>query len=331
MFRNENDLLKSLRKAVMNYDWFDNSIDEYVKPLNKNELKELESYRDTDGLLNFTKIKDMDLLARLVKNVERKNTIEEMELTKTNPFNVENKGSMQDYVASLVDELLPLIGLKEAHVSVDTPAGKATIDVKHGEEPKVVYEVADDDCKESKLTYTVKDENDVEDKIEVTTENEITPTEFESLPFEVEPLEDENFDDELVLDDDPLDFDDCECLSDGRVVKVFDCSSKTGNPQYYHAVKHICEVEHFPTSDVYGYYDEDAPMDFDCAVVIPNVWDKLTSSDIEVFSDMVGSDSKITVYVIDPEDFSLREIETVFDLFEYEMTPQQEEVMFRHE
>ena len=317
MFRNERDLLKSLRKAVMNYDWFDiTTPEETIKPLNKTELKELESYRDTDGLLNFTKIKDMDLLARLVNNVERKNALEEMELSKTNPSTVENEGSMQDYVASLVDELLPLMGLKEAHVSVDTPAGKAKIDVKHGEEPKIVYEISDNECKDTSLTYTVKDENDVTTELEYVKDVE---------PVSVEEIESEHL---VVPEDEVIDLElNDEC--DNRVVKLFECGFPH-NPQYYHAVKHICEIEHFPYCGVYGRDDFDAPSDIDVAIILPNVWGKIAGCDVECFMSMIEEDG-IDVYVIDPEDYYLKKIESPFDLLEYEMTPQQEEVMFGHE
>lgn len=310
MFRNENDLLKSLRNAVNRYDWFNtNSTKEEINPLSKRELQELESYRDVDGLLNFTKIKDTDLLSRLVNNVERKNALEEKTIVENTKSN-----STQDYVASLIDELLPLMGLKEANVSVDTPAGKTQINVKQGEEPKIVYEIPKKDCKDTTLTYTVKDNEDVTTDFEYTTNAEPIVT---------------HIDNDFVCTSASTIVDDCKEECDDRVVKLFDCSFPH-NHQYYHAVKHICEIEHFPSCGVYGYDDFDTPSDIDVAVLLPNVWGKIGGCDVECFMSMIEEDG-IEVYILNPEDYAMTKIESPFDLLEYEMTPQQEGVMFRYE
>ena len=310
MFRNENDLLKSLRKAVRNYDWFNtNDVKEEIKPLSKRELQELESYRDDDGLLNFTKIKDMDLLSRLVNNVERKNALEEKTIVENTKPN-----STQDYVASLIDELLPLMGLKEANVSVDTPAGKTQINVKQGEEPKIVYEMPKKDCTDTTLTYTVKDNEDATTGFEYTTNAEPIVT---------------HIDNNSVCTSASTIVDDCEEECDDRIVKLFECGFPH-NPQYYHAVKHICEIEHFPSCGVYGHDDFDAPSDIDVAVILPNVWGKIAGCDVDLFMSMIEEDG-IDVYILNPEDFDMKKVESPFDLLDYEMTPQQEGVMFGHE
>ena len=309
MFRNENDLLKSLRNAVNRYDWFNTNTpkDEKITPLTKKELQELEDYRDTDGLLNFTKIKDMDLLSRLVNNVERKNALEENKLADDCCMKHDYS---QDYIDSLVYELLPLIGLREANVTVDTPSCKAKINVKQGEKPTVVYETPKEPCNDATLTYSVTDDDNVTTGLGVMTNEGPVCSEAPKCDNEVIDLE---LADEV----------------DDRVVKLFECGFPH-NPQYYHAVKHICELEHFPYCGVYGRDDYDAPENIDVAVLLPNVWGKIAGCDVECFMSMIEEDG-IEVYVLNPEDYAMTKIESPFDLLEYEMTPQQEGVMFRHE
>lgn len=308
MFRNENDLLKSLRNAVNRYDWFNtNSTKDEITPLTKKELQELEDYRDTDGLLNFTKIKDMNLLSRLVNNVERKNALEENKLA--NDCCMKHDYS-QDYIDSLVYELLPLMGLREANVTVDTPSCKAKINVKQGEKPTVVYETPEEPCNDTTLTYSVTDNDNVTTGVELTTNEDVKCSDMPKTENEIIDLE--------LVDE-----------VDDRVVKLFECGFPH-NPQYYHAVKHICELEHFPYCGVYGRDDYDAPENIDVAVLLPNVWGKIAGCDVECFMSMIEEDG-IEVYVLNPEDYTMTKIESPFDLLEYEMTPQQEGVMFRHE
>ena len=318
MFRNERDLLATLHNAVKNYNWFGyDSEDEYIKPLTKKELQELEMYRGTDGLLDFTGIKDMTLLSRLVSNVERKNALEEQSLGS-------EEETMQDYVTSLVDELMPLMGLREAHVSIETPSGKAKIDMKQGETPKVVYETSDDN-KQENIEYTVVGDEKTDADLSLGVDLGSSKGDYTSVSC-VEFL-----DDPVVLDENAENDEtpaDTETVSSGLAVKLYDCSTDH-NPKYYHAVLHICETEHFPDYGVYGRYDT-TPEKIDVAIILPTVWGKITSSDVDYFINMI-KDNNTKVYVIDPETFELLSIETPFDLFDFEMTHQQEGVAFRDE
>ena len=92
-------------------------------PLTQEELDELETYRDEEGYLDFSKVKDRKNLLRLVELVDRKNAIEEMNERKTQPV------TLREHISELIDELLPIMGLHEANLKVSTPAGTASINV----------------------------------------------------------------------------------------------------------------------------------------------------------------------------------------------------------
>ena len=130
MFRNEKELLNSLFGRLK-------GIKEEIKPtpLTKEEKAEIESYRDSDGLIDLTGVKCFNELKRLVELVDRKNHIEEL--------TVKDNDSIQSFVGDLVTELLPFLGIDKASVNVNTPAGKASVEVEQGKEPKVTYDFSE--------------------------------------------------------------------------------------------------------------------------------------------------------------------------------------------
>ena len=134
-------------------------------PLTKEELDELETYRDEEGYLDFSKVKDRKNLLRLVELVDRKNAIEEMNERKTQPV------TLQEHISELIDELLPIMGLHEANLKVSTPAGTASINVKQGEKPVVVYDTNDKN-EGTNLSYTVTAEETVEPETDDTEDSE---------------------------------------------------------------------------------------------------------------------------------------------------------------
>lgn len=333
MFRNENELLKSLYNAANRY-YYPKAVEKeeamvnesILEPLTSDELAELEKYRIKTGVLDFTKIKDFNTLTRLVENVERKNTIESAEYQPA----IDKDSGMKDYVAELVDELLPLMGLKEANVSIATSAGKTKINVKKGQAPEVIYENADENTKTPSFEYTVIDKNDNKNKYNIGVDlghpnGDTTITATLGTPeFEQPVMVDTNYAPQA---------EECNCEgfefdSSDLVVKLFECGG-VHNPAYYHAVKYICETVHFPNSGVYGY-NEVMPEYTNVALLLPNVWGKISEDDVEFFTDMMEHND-VKVFVVDTEDYTLHVIESPFDLLDYEMTPLQEEVLFSHD
>jgi hypothetical protein len=126
MFRNEEELINSL------FHKLNGKNESRPAPLTSKELNEIEEYRDNDGFIDLTHVKSFTELQRLIELVDRKNHLEELDSQETT--------SLQDTVTDLIAELLPIIGVDKANLKLNTPEGKATVEVVKGEKPKVVYE-----------------------------------------------------------------------------------------------------------------------------------------------------------------------------------------------
>lgn len=307
MFRNEFQLLKSLSDTLNHRGTPNFFLDEDNTALTVEEEKELNQYRDKDNSLDFTSVTSLKDLCRLMNNLRKKNKKET------------SNEDMSKYISSLIEEILPIMGVKEANVSVDTPAGKAHINVAQDKEPKIVYEQPDENTQESTLTYTVKNEDESETVLDVT--KTVPVVEEEKLPFE----DDITLSETLGTCEELIDLDMCEPKA--KTVRLYDAPG-VHNPQYYHAVKYICEELLFPFDNVYGYEDEDAPHVPDVMVILPNVWGKISSFDLDFVDTMMMENENITTYILDPETFELKNIDNIFDLYDYVMTTQQEETLY---
>ena len=176
MIRNEKQLLESLFNKIKK---------EYAKPapLTQAELAEIETYRDKDGLIDLTGVKCYNNLKRLIELVDRKNHLEEITLQDNN--------SIQSFVGDLVTELLPLVGVNKATLKVDTPAGKASVEIEQGQEPKITYDLLDTVDKPT-LTYTVQKCDNGERTYTLAPKEEAVVPEVttpEVTPVEVAPVE----------------------------------------------------------------------------------------------------------------------------------------------
>lgn len=292
MFRKEQELLDELLKAVKGT--------QKPKPLTKGELSEIEKYRDSDGIIDLTGVKDMDTLNQVVNLVDRKNHIEELETGNT----------AQDYVGDLINEILPLIGLEGAKLNISTPSGNASVEVEKGKKPVVKYDIPNKEEKEdSTLTYTVKPEWDVE-------KNTVQPCEI-ILPEGLEDALLGLYNNKLQEDITTL-----EKASDERVVQLVSVGG-VYNPQYYNAVHYICDNEHFPECGVYTE-DEIVSNKVDIYILLPNAFNKMTIGAVERYAEKMDNDGA-AVYIIDPETFELEEITESDELWEYGMTEAQED------
>lgn len=301
MFRNENELLKSLFNRLGGVK------ESKPAPLSDAELNEIEAYRDANGLIDLTGVKSFNDLKRLVELVDRKNHVEM----------VEKGATLQDTIGGLVSELLPLLGVDKASVKVATPAGKASVEVEQGKTPKVVYDV-NDKTNETTLTYNVvpTDEVVVEDCSLVNCkgcpdfEECYTPLDSEHIasgPQGTTPIS------EL----EPLP----QCTEEVQAVRVCMVGG-INNPLFRDAVAHICETELFPNADVYSDVEE-WDEETDVYILVPNAFGKITGIAADIYSDVFNNGAK--VYMIDVETFELTEISQPFDLYDYVMTEAQEE------
>lgn len=323
MFRNEKELLNSLFGRLK-------EVKEEIKPtpLTKEEKAEIESYRDSDGLIDLTGVKCFNELKRLVELVDRKNHIEEL--------TIKDNDSIQSFVGDLVTELLPFLGIDKASVNVNTPAGKASVEVEQGKEPKVTYDFSEK-TDDTKLTYTVTPTETTVDEPtidEICAVNECgTCPQIENCIKDVRNLGLISPLDVPVYGEDVKTV--CstnECAESDNVVVdlthnvVLDPVGGDYNPAFYNAVLHICETEYFDESDVYRF-DEELPEKVHLWVLLPNAFGKISETYINEYIEYM--DNGASVSIMDPETFELTGITNPFDLYEYAMTEAQEEALRR--
>lgn len=323
MFRNEKELINSLFHKLNGKD------ESRPAPLTTDELNEIESYRDSEGLIDLTRVKSFNKLQRLIELVDRKNHLEELDTKET--------GSFQDTVGDLITELLPLIGVEKANVRLNTPEGEATVEVARGEKPKVTYDVKTKDS-DPTLTYTVQyaqEEDKPVDLNEVCTSYvcDSCPHLTECFNEVVNAMKDcgitpENAlvsnEGEKINELDKVDEPSSIAEDTPRTILVVSAGGSY-NPAFENAVAHICELEHFQDADVYTTF-EDLPEKIDTYVLIPNAFGKIFQAAAEEYSDILVQ-SNADVYMIDPETFELVRITNPFDLFDFAMTEAQEDAL----
>lgn len=278
MFRNESDLLSSLVKAVKSMKMTQNN--DYFNDINK--------YRDTNGMINLTNVKDMNEINRIIDLVDKKNFIEELE----------NSTNLQEKAEGLASVLKDVFDVDKVKVSISTPDGESF--AKIGFEPdEWIREEKEDNTFEKKPLVdecsSVKCETNEDEKVNNDVKNETN-----------------------VLEDDFVD------ETDGRVVVLHSVGGDVFNAPFYNAVLHICENEHFPEC---GVYDEDdlCPEDVDIHLLLPNIWGKMLVGAVEYFIERMNNGEK--VYVVDPEFFDLEEITNPNMLWDFVMTKTQENLI----
>ena len=278
MFRNESDLLSSLVKAVKSMKMTQN----------KDCFNEINKYRDTNGMINLTNVKDMNEINRIIDLVDKKNFIEELE----------NNTNLQEKAEELANSLKDMFNIDSVKVSISTPEGESF--AKIGFEP-------DGFACEEKETNTIEKKPLVDECSSV----KCKTTEGEKVNNDVK-------NETNVLEDDFVDG------IDGRVVVLHSVGGEAFNAPFYNAVLHICENEHFPEC---GVYDEDDlyPEHVDIHLLLPNMWGKMLEGAVEYFIECMYNGEK--VYVVDPEFFDLEEITEPNMLWDFVMTKIQENLI----
>lgn len=114
---------------------------------------------------------------------------------------------------------------------------------------------------------------------------------------------------------------------DNEVIVLHSVGGEAFNAPFYNAVLYICENEYFPESGVYAE-DEDYPEKVDVRILLPNVWNKITTDAIEYFEECLANGEEI--YVIDPETFDLIDINNNIELWDYAMTSVQESIIHNY-
>ena len=279
MLRNVNELMGSLFHKL--YD-----IEAKPEPLTKDELNEIESYRDEDGYINLTGVKSNDELTRIVELVDRKNHIEELES--------EKESSIETLANELATEFLPFLGLDAARLNIKTPAGEASVTIEKDKEPVIKYETKVETPEPDKISYCVNDLDYACNKLNDT--SNVNP--YREMFAETPTV----------------------CLADERAVQLV-MAGGVYNPEYYNAVLHICETEHFPNCGVYAQ-DDATPKVLDAIVVLPNAFGKMYDDEVETFVDMMIEDNT-SVYIVDVNTFQLNKIMNPSDLWDYGMTEAQ--------
>lgn len=313
MFRNENELLDALFNRLN-----DNKMSAPMpSPLSKDELNEIETYRDADGIIDLTGVTSRNDLKRLVELVDRKNHIEMLE----------NKTTFQDEISNLVNELLPLLGVDKASVKVATPSGKASVEVEQGKEPKFTYDINKNDV--SKFTYTIMPNNkDVsinnEKPSSFKNDDECSLASCKGCPDFNECYTTLDSDHIVSKPQDTTPIPELEpipsCIDNPQTVFVTAVGGDY-NPLFCNAVTYICENEHFPEANVYCEY-EDLDGEPDVYVLVPNAFGKIYTTAAKIYSDKAANGAE--VYVMDVDTFELMEITNPFNLFDYAMTEAQE-------
>lgn len=320
MFRNEQELLNSLFNRL--HPKADSTKTPF--PLTSEEIAEIENYRDNDGYINLTQVKSMSDLKRLVELVDRKNHLEEIE---------NGPETIQDYIGDLLNKLLPLAGVEKASVKVNTPAGKASVEVEQGKTPKIVYDT-NNKCEDTTFTYTVTPSDTVETNLDETChlhECQTCPDFKECFNDVVEKLNNNGMTlDEAVANTDLFPEEDVTPLTDDEAkfaTAVLDVAGGDYNPLFYNAVLYICEnSKEFENYDIYRF-NEEIPEDVNTYILLPNVFGKIFESAADSYAEYLRNGA--TVYLIDPETFEFVEITNPFDLYDYVMTEAQAELILR--
>lgn len=328
MFRSEFNLLEQLFRSLEKETYCKNN----CKKQTKNNV-DIEKYRDKDGFINVTKVKNFDEVKDVINAVEKKNR-EEM--------NCNNVETMAEQFAS---ELQDIFNVDSVKVTVKTPEGEAHVNkTKETQKPQVCDNVVTEPVKKfvgvvNGVEYDmVEDYNKaINEAIKSGSVSAYTKTEIKSVD---ESKEKENAEEVVVEkshgdepgecgdlgvvntdveESDDLGFDEEDF---GEVVVLHNVGGDVRNYPFYNAVRYICEREYFPNSGVYEY-DEVHPEKVDVNVLLPNMFGKILTEAIEYFAERLADGEE--VFVIDPETFELIEITDESELWDgYSMTKAQE-------
>jgi hypothetical protein len=166
-------------------------------------------------------------------------------------------------------------------------------------------ESMEDDANEEDVKSTASDEKEV-----------IIPQTFD----ETKPIKSECFGEVVGENKKQLkDYDQEEVM-----VMLDDVGGDVYNPLFYNAVRHICETQYFPINGVYTYREVE-PNECDIVILLPNVWGKITGEFIEIYEKYLKDGGKL--FVINPETFECIEIKTPENLWDFEMSIIQEEMI----
>ena len=283
MFRSKRELLNGLYKAMNgitetepNEKWFD-----------------IEKYRDEDGFIDLTSIKDFKELRNAIDFIEKSCTMDKLN---------EGKENLQSIAEGLANELLPMLDADKVKISLETPEGKASVNLEKSDKKLTIK---DDDIKNNYYTH-------------VDLKNE-KPQEIDKP---VEKEEDETVGE--ICCDSEQDNEKSKKEDKGEPIAVIYDVGGNNNPLFMNAVQHICQNIHFPDCEVFVADGEYYPEDANVHILVPNAFGKMYEYTIDEFTRYFSEDDEI--YVIDPETFELTLIMSPFELEDYAMTRRQEQI-----
>jgi hypothetical protein len=288
--------------------------EEVIFPPTEEELAELEKYRNKDGVLDFVSVKNNKDLIRLMNVVERISAIKELVdagiIDENHRLIVDNKEpeqspyeKMAGHVGDIINEILPLMGLKNAELRVNCPDGSATVSVGVGKKPTIIYDfkkkqkeeqVCEEVCEDVK---TCKTECCEPQDMICTEGGYCLKAEDLSISDDVLPCYEES-----VLPED--------------AVKVYYFGGERNEP-HYRDMLYICE-KYFPGKTVIPEYDVNRA---NTAVIIPNVWEKIYAYELETLSGLLTDGMEL--FVLSPNYHTMRPVKWL-ELQQMVMTPQQE-------
>lgn len=331
--------------------------------LTEKELNDIEKYRDENGFINLVDVNDFDEMKRIIDLVDKKNELEEEETMETpekdcdimkyiidlvgnnNEIDDENKEYLNNFVKGLTDDLLKFTGVNNAKIKFETPNKSIHIEANEGEEPKFSVTTSASTCND-KPSICKCDSNDFvwktgfcqcnSDDLKLQPElcdcgkpksecgycdsgtccepkhhtcETKNNNKIENRKVVFQPNEQALFE----LEDD----------EDISVVVVYNAGGMF-NAQFYNAVMHICELEHFKYDDIYSENDVNA-LCADKVVLLPNAWGKIYESVADTFAKQIMDGQE--VYIINPDSFEIKRIMEPLELWDYAMNNVQEEII----
>lgn len=124
MFKNESELLATIADTLKT-----------IKSIkNYNNFNDIEKYRDKDGFINLTSVKDKKELNRIIDLVETKNFIEELE----------NNTNLQEKAEGLAKSLKDMFNVDSVKVKISTTDGESFAEVGSDKENNEIIEETSD-------------------------------------------------------------------------------------------------------------------------------------------------------------------------------------------
>lgn len=285
--------------------------------LTNKELDEIEKYRDDDGFINLTQVKNMDTISHIIDLVDRKNNLEANS----------NKTTLNDVAQDILNDITSAFDLEGANLIISTPKEKGEASFKqennNTQSNKNETSNMNVDKKTNKHQHKQCTKHCCSDNCKCN-ENKNTDKATYKNDYQSNCVDDYINNKKVQIDKElfePLD----EELEFERTVLLADVSGMY-NPQFYNALLYICDELLFPDCGIFCEQDM-TPEDADCIVLVPNVWNKI---DLEaaIFFYQLLDEKNIELYIINPETFELIEIKTGKELMQYAMTPVQSEITY---